>query len=1243
MKLLAIRGKNLASIAGEFEIDFTIEPLRSAGIFAICGATGAGKSTILDAVCLALFNNTPRMTGCENIKMTDVGREQILQGDKRQILRRGTTDGYAEVDFRAINGRMYRSNWHVRRANNKISGKLQAIELRVYDLDSQREITSKISDSESKLRELTGLTYEQFTRTVLLAQNEFARFLKARKDEKAEVLEKLTGTEIYSVISNKIYTKNQAVKSAWQQLSERLSGIRLLSDEEVDTLNERQNRFIQEEKVCQQTHAQTLYKIKWLEQYESFVQDSEKAIAEFQQAQQAVEIARPQAEWLRQIENTKGAAVFYRNKQKCAADLKNQQNHCQETTEQLLAIGKIVKQAREEYGKYKEILSLCINEYDTLKPILLKARETDIEIKNAQINRTESEKNREEASQKRTNQETRLTEKGKKLEDLRQQSATLENWFQKNRKYEQMCLNIELITGFLDTANHCTQQTRQEEEKLQQIGIQQATGLSGQKKMFDSLQTVNNELTEKTNDRKQLQGQLDQINIKRIRNSQKELQEQKTILQQASHYLQALLKIRQEVTRQQSDHEELQKKHSTLLTLSVQTSEESKTAQIQRDTSQKLYEKAQLAANKNIAFLRQQLQPGIPCPVCGSCEHPATQHPASVAPTLHLLKSEYEKYDTVYRLANENSIRLAQDILHSQEDIRHLEKEIISMQKQCEEMEAEWNVFYSHHVKHMQISTWEQCSQQISDSNEQLKSLDLQEETYNQQANRLQKINQEIEQLTSRQTQLNQQLDKSKDELNNLSSSILKGNAICAQLKQQAEEALCKISEKIPVDNWHKRWESDGEQFRQELTDAAVKWQAKQQESETVKNAILQLQIEQTEGLRTLETLRGNEKETTTTLEKHTETLTRLQMERANLLNGKSVDETEQVYQQKIQKITVELNEADTEKNRITGTYNSLEGEINQLVIAIGTLKAQYRDYQQQLDQWLEEYNSSASFPLNENTLAGLLETQPEQITATRDKLNCLYNQLAAAEATSKERTARINQHLQDLQKPDIDTEDTEQLNIILRSLQERIEVLKHDITEISIELRTHSDNCRQAGTLRQELEQQTRIMEQWGKLDDLVGSQSGYKFKEIAQGFTLDILLRYANRQLKELSPRYRLQRIPDELAIQIIDHDMCDEIRSVFSLSGGESFLISLSLALGLSSFSSQNHHEENLFIDEGFGTLDAETLQIVMETLERLRSQGRKVGIISHVREMAERIPVQICVNKTGNGKSRIKIVG
>lgn len=162
-----------------------------------------------------------------------------------------------------------------------------------------------------------------------------------------------------------------------------------------------------------------------------------------------------------------------------------------------------------------------------------------------------------------------------------------------------------------------------------------------------------------------------------------------------------------------------------------------------------------------------------------------------------------------------------------------------------------------------------------------------------------------------------------------------------------------------------------------------------------------------------------------------------------------------------------------------------------------------------------------------------------------------------------------------------------------------------------------------------------------WGKLNKLIGSADGTKFKVIAQSYTLNLLLMHANKHLSYLSKRYRLQQVPGTLALQVIDCDMCDEVRTVYSLSGGESFLISLALALGLSSLSSNNLKVESLFIDEGFGSLDADSLRTVMEALEQLQMQGRKIGVISHVQEMSERIAVQVQLHRAANGKSAITL--
>lgn len=178
---------------------------------------------------------------------------------------------------------------------------------------------------------------------------------------------------------------------------------------------------------------------------------------------------------------------------------------------------------------------------------------------------------------------------------------------------------------------------------------------------------------------------------------------------------------------------------------------------------------------------------------------------------------------------------------------------------------------------------------------------------------------------------------------------------------------------------------------------------------------------------------------------------------------------------------------------------------------------------------------------------------------------------------------------------------------------------------------------------ITKELTEKQAVAVRWAKLNKLIGSADGAKFKVIAQSYTLNLLLLHANKHLAYLSKRYKLQQVPDTLALQVIDCDMCDEIRTVYSLSGGESFLISLALALGLSSLSSNNLKVESLFIDEGFGSLDADSLRTAMEALEQLQMQGRKIGVISHVQEMSERISVQVQVHKKINGKSVLTVVG
>lgn len=206
MKILAIRIKNLASLEGITEIDFTKEPLRTAGIFAITGPTGAGKSTILDALCLALYEQTPRYSKSNdrNQSIQDISGNAITQSDPRKILRDGATDGYAEIDFVGVDGNRYRAQWNVRRARNRADGALQSHQVAFKNLDTNIDVQGTKTEILASITQKVGLTFDQFTRAVLLAQGDFTAFLKAPNSDKSELLEKLTGTQIYSEISKRI-------------------------------------------------------------------------------------------------------------------------------------------------------------------------------------------------------------------------------------------------------------------------------------------------------------------------------------------------------------------------------------------------------------------------------------------------------------------------------------------------------------------------------------------------------------------------------------------------------------------------------------------------------------------------------------------------------------------------------------------------------------------------------------------------------------------------------------------------------------------------------------------------------------------------------------------------------------------------------------------------------------------------------------------------------------------------------
>lgn len=986
MKILAIRGRNLASLEGDFEIDFTVEPLLSAGIFAISGPTGAGKSTLLDTMCLALFARTPRTDQAKenNVKLQDVSNEQLSQSDPRFLLRRGTSSGFAEVDFMALNGHRYRTRWSVARARDKENGRLQNPRLALYNLDKEEEEQGTRSDLQARIIDLIGLTFEQFTRSVLLAQNDFSTFLKAEQGEKASLLEKLTGTELYSAISRQIFERNARAKEAFDLIQTRIQGIELLTDEEENDLRTR------------------------LAGTEKELQRVEKAKAEQQALQEAV----------RSIEQQ---ITIRQRQQKEAAD-------------KLVHATELLTVARHEYEKGVEEQQQSEARFKSLQQEILQARKLDIQLDTAIRDLSHSEQQLKNVMLRKEEAEKKYQAAVLRRRQGAEEIARLTAWCERYKKKERIAEQLSALLLHLDAASA----TR-----------------SGMEAAVRSIETLRQEMAA--------------------------LNKQLSDLQQTSANKQQALK------RAEADYRNLEEELKAVDAPALDKQIE----KLRQEREQLLIEQARLEASGNIKDLRGRLQDGQPCPVCGSTHHPfANQVPVAPVSALTLQLQDLSNKKETYVAHTRHLTRLQQQLFQ-------LHKELADSEAACKEMAGK---------------------QQLAASRQEREEAIVKEQS----------------------TLLTQSLS---------AADLLFGNS-----------------------EWQKAWLQNPETFRKTLTDFARQWHENTEKLHQLERQESAQKAECESLASFLPSLEKQAEESGQLHEKNRAAFSSLQAERKKLLNGRSADSVEQEYIRRMEELKERLKKLSATQTEQSGIADQTRGIADQIAKDLTEASADLLRRKAALDKWTADY---------------------------------------------------------------LDSSGGEPLEVILsRYTQEK--------TELAFRLRTQTENKAKVSGLQEELNVRRTESERWAKLNELAGSADGAKFRRIAQGYTLDILLNYANVQLRELTRRYRLERVPETLALQVIDRDMCDEVRTVHSLSGGESFLVSLALALGLSSLSSNRMRVESLFIDEGFGSLDAETLRVAMDALESLRTQGRKIGVISHVQEMTERIPVRICVNRAGNGRSFLEVL-
>ena len=1247
MRILAIRGANLASLAAPFEINLAAEPLAGSGLFAITGETGAGKSTLLDALCLALYGEYPRVSGVRQERAPDPSGRAISLQDGRAILRRGAGSGFAEVDFVGQDGESYRVRWEIIRARGRANGQLQPEQRALYRLDDGSAVATGKTQVLEAVKARTDLTFEQFRRTVLLAQGEFDAFLLAGEGERAELLEKITGTGIYAAISIRVHEGMEERRKAVGQLEQRRSDIGLLDAGAIAQLLAEREQFAED--ISRKSAARDSRKAQL--EHGKRVADARGDLAD---AMGVLELARAQ----REAAGADYAAL-------AAFDLAEplrpkffERDHARQLAAEaearlaamLVARLDSLRQDEAAQAQFLEAARADSEAEDVFKrygPLWSLAEKLDAELATAQIELQEVSKAAQLA-------ETALHAQAAALAKLDQAQITTNNDHLNSVARLKAQSGMSLLAERVNEALGLL-------EKRAVLRLEAAKALSGAREAGTIEARLRNELTELSarlaaerdkkaalaGDMNQTRNQLAALDEPELHERESNLQRVLEMLREArtvvERHAQATRHLTQASTDLASATGDIDLARQQILTLEA--------AQVRDRTARAniahLAELADSTISPAAAQLRALVVPGEACPVCGSTEHPHMAQPTALNELVATIRSQRDDLDAALAASSQRLLAVTRELATAEDRQKLAGRGLEAARHQASEAEAE------HAAQRPLLDA--QCAKaglaalvpRALDAGSGAEVAALYESAQAQLAAILLPLA-EARRLRAGVDGLLRQSEGLEAAIEAVSHHMEERRAALHQAELAARDGAVRGTELearlVSIDREIAPYlaaaacsaaelDADPQGIAARFVELAQDYRALQARIESLDQSLRQLAPTRAAAATSLEHARTTARETDHRMMQRRLVADEKAKARAELFDGEATASHRTRLNKARQDAREKLALARDHKSATAGAFQAAEARCADALAAQGIAL-------------LRRNAGEAAFAAaceviaqQPDQIAALLAADPSQSRDLRERTQSLDQAVNEAGTSVAMRQQDLDKALEGFDP----TADQEALGAEILALSDAIAAFHQQTGALDARL-LRDDAARQAAaSLGGEIATAKAELAIWQAVDNAIGSAGGDKFRRFVQGITLGHLVQLANDHLRALSPRYRLtQGVMPELTLHVIDRDMGEEVRATRSLSGGERFLVSLALALALSGLEGRASFVDTLFIDEGFGSLDAETLDMAVDALETLQGRGQKVGVITHVAAMIDRIGVQVRVEKRGAGRSEIRLV-